>query len=84
MVSKIHRRPPPALPGFMWLRRCAGNRRPRQGGYAACEERGAAGSDLGFYSLTLVAAEDGRLYYRNQNIGFHTNDPSAGEMPALP
>ena len=35
------------------------------------------------YRLTLVAAEDGRIYYVNPDIGFYTNDPSADEMPAL-
>ena len=37
---------------------------------------------MSFYGLTLVAAEDGRLYYQSESIGFYTNDPAAAEMPS--
>ena len=49
----------------------------------AAEEYEVLFPTMGFYGLTLVAAEDGRIYYVNPDIGFYTNDSSADEMPAL-
>ena len=49
----------------------------------AAEEYEVLFPTLGFYCLTLVTAEDGRIYYVNPDIGFYTNDSSADEMPVL-
>ena len=49
----------------------------------AAEEYEVLFPTLGFYCLTLVTAEDGRIYYVNPDMGFVTNDPLADEMPPL-